>query len=67
MNINHVLKDFYPNTNNIVENSFVEDLVTKIANIKNEQGTTMLNELNSKTRFQSTFNEDTNKLTSDYR
>lgn len=48
-----------------IETSFVETLVTKITNIKNDPATNI--DLNNKTRLQSTFNQDTNKVTSDYR
>ena len=61
IDINNVIKDPNPNTN--IETSFVESLVTKITNIKNDPASFN----NDKTRFQSTFNEDTNKITTDYR
>jgi hypothetical protein len=64
IDINNVLpiKDY----NNNIETSFVETLVSKITNIKNDPAS-MIIEPNSKTRLQSTFNEDTIKVTYDYR
>lgn len=44
----------------------MESLVTRITNIKNDPAS-INEEANNKTRYQNTFNEDTNKITSDYR